>query len=102
MSLKDNLLTAVQWAEKLAPVAETVASVFPLGASVVSAIKLAGQIVTGISEAEPTIEAAWADIQAAAAGGQPVTLEQWAAWQADVDQAHADFMSAAARVEAQP
>ncbi len=88
-------------AAKIAEVALGIFKVMPGTAGVVSAIELGIKIANGIVNEIPVAVKAWEDIQTAASGGKKVTDEEWAAWEADVTQAHDAFRAALARVEAQ-
>ena len=95
MTVASVLLTGAQWVARLAPIAATIAKVVPGASEIEGAITLAGQVAAGLAADEPTIAAAWTDIQTAAAGGQPVSPEQWAQWQVDIDTAHQAVVAAA-------
>lgn len=96
MDLKEIAATAGRIAEKVMEVAEVVGPLIPGGTPIVTAVKMIATIGTGLVKAEPAAEALFAEIKAAAEGGAAPSDEQWAAWQARVDQAHDDLTSALA------
>jgi hypothetical protein len=99
-SIGDKIKGYLPAAAQIATVAATVAKVIPGIGNVVSAIELGIKIANGVANEIPQAVKVWNDVQAAANGGQPVTEDEWAQWKADIDEAHAGFLAAAARVQA--
>ena len=98
MSLQDTINQGIVIAQKVEEIATAIETVFPPAASIASAIVLGTKIAIGVVNEVPAIVATYDDIKAAIAGGQPITDDQWAAWQTAVDQAHTDFVAAATDV----
>lgn len=94
-----NLQTIGAIATKILEVAETVAALTPVGAGVVTAIKIASAIGTGLVQDAPQMVAAWNEMQAVKNGGAAPTAEQWAKWDALADSAHADLQAAVAAAQ---
>lgn len=101
-SIGQKITSLLPTLEQIAEVALNVAKVLPVGGNVISAIQLGVQIANGIANEVPVIVQTYDDIKAAIAGGQPITDDQWAAWQTQVDSAHAEFLADIAKVENQP
>jgi hypothetical protein len=102
MTILDKIKSYLPAAETVANIAETIAKVMPVSASIVNAIELGIKLTHGIVNAEPMIEQTWRDLQSASAGGVKVSEDEWAAWLAQVNDAHAAYVAAAMKVEAQP
>lgn len=86
----------LQVAETVAPLVETAASFTPIGAAVVTGIKIATAVGTGLFNNAPEMEALYDQLVAAKNGGTPITAAQWAEWDAAADQAHSDLQAACA------
>lgn len=100
MTILDKIQGYLPGAAAIAETALAVFKVMPGTSSVVGAIELGIKIANGVANNIPLVVQTWKDIQAAASGGKPVTEDEWAAWQAQVDEAHVSFAAAKARFDA--
>lgn len=101
MTIEDQINTYLPAAETIADVALNIAKVVPGLSSVEGAIELGIKIANGIANEVPTIVQTWTDIQAAAGGGVAVSTDEWVAWLSQVNDAHAAYIAAAAKIEAE-
>jgi hypothetical protein len=99
MTIADQIKAYLPAAKTIADVALNIAKVIPGLGSAEAAIELGIKVANGIANEVPIVMQTWKDIQDAAAGGVVVSDAEWAAWQAQVDEAHVKFLEAVSRVE---
>lgn len=104
MSLKDTVNKVVVYLPsvlQIAAVATQIAKVLPGAAQIVAGIELGIKIANGLANEVPQVIKTWESIQAAAAGGQPVSEDEWAGWVAQIEEAHTGFVAAVANRRAE-
>lgn len=97
--LKSTAATVLAIGEKVGEIALAIAKVIPATAPVANAIELGIKLANGLAHEAPVALQTWNDIQAAAAGGVPVSDDQWTAWETQISDAHNELQAAAAAVK---
>jgi hypothetical protein len=100
-TFQNNSSSFLDKAESVLSVAgPVVADLFPEAQIAGFGVSQLLSVVNGVATAAPDLTNAYNNIKAAVTGGAAPTAEQWAAFDAAADQAHADFQAALAKLNA--